>query len=898
MKSFPFRPPLFASLIMTIVGTFSQYSAMGAMITVSPGDNTSLDGTIDHSQDNVVMSGGNLHLTNGTKLGGSGASLPGVDMTGGNLTMDGGTSMSGSLNLDNRAAADVGKIGTGSAVLYNVLALGQSSVALDNVQVTSNDYHAIDLAGQSHMSATAQTHVIGGAEWIGVLLKEQATASFDGSAISAGLIGISANDQSATTLSGSTVAAAGGGVQVADGANVTISGGSLTTTNTRGAGNGAGMLLDFDAFGAEVIGVSSASGSPSLTLSNTTIKVNRGLANTGLGMIADDGAHPVITANNSVIHADGYGAVFDQNPGGTNPGTGVSTLNLNNTTLQADNQDAIWVQQNSQAVINLVGQNTKLLAGAGKDVLRSDAGSTTTMTVDGSNVTGNVVNNGGATHISLVNQGSWSGSMQGTTDIALASGTNWNMAGSSVITQAMDNAGTVTLSDSGSTTRNTLTVGNYTSNDGTLVFNSLLAGDDSPTDKLHIQGDSNGTSNVVVTNLGGQGAQTQNGIPLIHVDGTANGDFQKKGRIVAGAYEYNLLHSADKKDWFLASELIQPDNFTYNSDSPIPLYRPEAGSYIANQAAANTMFITRLRDRQGETRYIDPVTGQAGVTTLWLRQVGSHNGFHSGPENQLKTQSNTYVAQLGGELANGSTDGHDSWHLGVMGGYGQNHSDTIATTTKYQAKGTVTGYSVGAYATWLANDADRTGPYVDTWLQYGWFDNKVDGDQLSGESYKSSGFTASMETGYTFNIGHSGGGENPTYYYIEPNIQAIWMDVRRNDHRESNGTETSGADEGNLQSRVGTRFFINGHNKIDNGKNRSFQPFVEVNWIHNTRQFAVNMDGVNISQNGATDIGELKLGVEGQISKAVQLWGNVGQQMGDKGYNNTTAILGIKYSFR
>lgn len=41
-----------------------------------------------------------------------------------------------------------------------------------------------------------------------------------------------------------------------------------------------------------------------------------------------------------------------------------------------------------------------------------------------------------------------------------------------------------------------------------------------------------------------------------------------------------------------------------------PVLRPDAGSYVANLAAANTLFVTRLNDRAGETRYIDPVTEQ------------------------------------------------------------------------------------------------------------------------------------------------------------------------------------------------------------------------------------------------------------------------------------------------
>ncbi|MWP28226.1 autotransporter outer membrane beta-barrel domain-containing protein, partial [Escherichia coli] len=36
---------------------------------------------------------------------------------------------------------------------------------------------------------------------------------------------------------------------------------------------------------------------------------------------------------------------------------------------------------------------------------------------------------------------------------------------------------------------------------------------------------------------------------------------------------------------------------------------------------------------------------------------------------------------------------------------------------------------------------------------------------------------------------------------------------------------------------------------------------------------------------------------EGQITSHLNMWGNVGVQVGDKGYNNTSAMLGLKYTF-
>lgn len=68
------------------------------------------------------------------------------------------------------------------------------------------------------------------------------------------------------------------------------------------------------------------------------------------------------------------------------------------------------------------------------------------------------------------------------------------------------------------------------------------------------------------------------------------------------------------------------------------------------------MFVTRLHDRLGETQYIDALTGEQKVTSMWMRHVGGHNNWRDG-SGQLKTQSNRYVLQLGATLRNGARVG-------------------------------------------------------------------------------------------------------------------------------------------------------------------------------------------------------------------------------------------------
>ncbi|EJQ2632782.1 autotransporter outer membrane beta-barrel domain-containing protein [Escherichia coli] len=38
-------------------------------------------------------------------------------------------------------------------------------------------------------------------------------------------------------------------------------------------------------------------------------------------------------------------------------------------------------------------------------------------------------------------------------------------------------------------------------------------------------------------------------------------------------------------------------------------------------------------------------------------------------------------------------------------------------------------------------------------------------------------------------------------------------------------------------------------------------------------------------------------GVEAKVNNNLSLWGNVGVQLGDKGYSDTQGMLGVKYSW-
>ncbi len=450
---------------------------------------------------------------------------------------------------------------------------------------------------------------------------------------------------------------------------------------------------------------------------------------------------------------------------------------------------------------------------------------------------------------------------------------------------SLTNGGVIQLA--GKNIGNTLTVnGDYTGG-GTLVINAVLNDDSSATDKLIVTGNTSGETGVIVNNIRGKGQQTVNGIEVVNVGGLSDGTFKLNNRAVAGAYEYFLhkdgVETADG-NWYLRSQLpstvdpVDPVNPTPTDN----IIRPEAGSYMANMAAASKMFNLRLEDREG----------RAENSSMWLRQVGSRTKFRD-TTGQSRTVTNTYVVQGGAEVWGSHFNDNDRLGIGLMAAYGNASSKTGSNRTGYSAKGTVDGYSTGVYATWYQDAASLNGVYVDSWMQYSWLNGEVKGDQLSSESYNIDGLSASVETGYRMPVYQ---GKNSDVY-VTPQAQVTWSGIKADDHREINGTRVTSSGDNNIQTRLGVKVSRDGVSDGDMGKDKLFTVYAEANWLNNSQQAGAVLNGVEVKQSGGRNLAELKLGTEGQLNKNVNLWTNVAQQLGDDGYSDTTLTVGFKYKF-
>lgn len=483
-----------------------------------------------------------------------------------------------------------------------------------------------------------------------------------------------------------------------------------------------------------------------------------------------------------------------------------------------------------------------------------------------------------------------------TSIVTLRNGTIWNLTGNSNLTTLTNDSSQILFAPPASSAGpfKTLTVNQYNGVNGLIGLNTVLAADDSPSDKLVIDGGSaTGRTGLRITNAGGAGAVTlHNGIMVVDTTNggtTATDSFALAQRAVAGPYEYRLFRGSvdgtNPQAWYLRSE---KDPVPVPPGPPEPLYRPEVAAYLANQRLAGQMFVHSLHDRLGEPQYVEDQgfrPDEDKPRSGWLRVVGKWEGSHS-KDGNFKVDTDMFLLHGGAELAKWKVAGEtDRLHLGLMASYGYSSSDATASGNPATAHGKVEGFSVGAYGTWYQNDEHKLGTYVDTWFQYGWFDNKVEGDTLPTVKYHAQGWAISGELGYAMPLRND--------WVIEPQGQLIYVSYSERDISEPNGTRIAGADSNGLITRLGVRT----HRTYVRDDGRKWQPYVTLNWWHTSTDSSIQFNTVPVGSLYPANRYELKLGLNTTISKRWTGWANVAGAWGAQSFHQYAARVGAKYTW-
>ncbi len=519
--------------------------------------------------------------------------------------------------------------------------------------------------------------------------------------------------------------------------------------------------------------------------------------------------------------------------------------------------------------------------------------------------------------VSIGQDSRWRGASDIVGTLTLTQGGHWDMTEASTVAQLSVSNSSISFNH-GDGAFKTLTVnGDYAGDNALLQMNTVLGDDASSTDRLHVRGNTSGQTLIEVTNVGGQGAESQNGIALVVVDGRSDGQFALAGRAVGGAHEYFLHHgsSASQNDgnWYLRSSLaVEPpvDPGTDPVDpivdpiidpivdpiiDPIidpvapPIYRPEVGAYLGNQSAATGLFAHGMHQRMGGQNLSMRLESDGRLGAAWAR-AGSAQSRARLASGQLEVRNESNVLQVGTDLVRWGSNSRGV--AGVMAATGKASSHSRSSITGYGADGEVKGQALGAYASWFQHPAEAEGAYVDGWVQAARFNNRVQGDAVATERYDSRTLSGSVEAGYAFKV-HAGA---RNAVFVEPQVQLTYTDhaMDGGQHVERNGTQVVSRRAGGLETRVGVRAF--GH--ATTGEGNRIQPFVAANWIHAPAAGnAMAFNNEVIAGGQPQDAYELKGGVQLQMGRGWTGWGELGAAQGAGGYRNRGIQLGMKYSW-
>jgi outer membrane autotransporter protein len=312
---------------------------------------------------------------------------------------------------------------------------------------------------------------------------------------------------------------------------------------------------------------------------------------------------------------------------------------------------------------------------------------------------------------------------------------------------------------------------------------------------------------------------------------------------------------------------------------------PLAGAYNSNAWAANTMFQLELSDRINS--YLHDET-RPDQTSAWIQYSGSRIRLHGGGDDG-RTQGDKSTVLMGFDLLAHPSGSRGQLTAGVMGGYGHFQGDTRVPQWGEPISGKLDGHGAGLYGTYQNDVVAQEGFYVDSWVLWNQFKNRVHGGDVSAESYRSKGMTASVELGSRIPLAE----RNRVTYVLQPHVQSIYQHVRSNPFTQSDGARVEFLNGARFQTAFGLRAAAH----IPTGSTAVITPYVSARWLHTTRGYGVRIDGVTTRMDSGRNLAQLKLGIQGEVSSRLTLNANLFHNTGNQGMRQTGGNLMMNYRY-
>ncbi|MEN4918953.1 autotransporter outer membrane beta-barrel domain-containing protein [Achromobacter spanius] len=579
---------------------------------------------------------------------------------------------------------------------------------------------------------------------------------------------------------------------------------------------------------------------------------------------------------------------------------------------------------------------------------------------DASLMTGDVVADSGAIDIALKKASVLTGALVARTgqidSMSVDNTSAWNVRADSAL-GTLTNTGTVRFAAPNAQSGfKTLTVNNYAGG-GTLVMNTQLGDDTSPTDKLVIDGGTtSGTTGLRIMNANGTGGQTQQGIRLVqainggtttadafHLDSKSTGFRASTGTVALRGYDYSLVKGGNQgveSDWYLTStyqpgtvspiipELpgvtpapdpgtpptpsvpVDPDPLQPPVDPVLPVtpsqpappagaqftnVSPESGAYVGNQLAATRMFMHQLKDRDDGSVLSGVDADGKARDGVWIRANGTRQDRLRMNRGDVNVDTDSSMVQIGGDVLHAPLGKDGQLVAGVMAGYGDARAHSRSRLMLPGSNDTVGADAQGKVRGYSAGVYATA--YADSATRMGAYaDSWLQYGRYSNQISSELGAASYRSNTWTVSV--------ETGYAFAPfapdsALSAMVVVPQAQiayTHYDAKDVSLPGVTyKGDSTGAVNTRAGVRVYPFGMARAGAPVRPFVEANWLHGTDNPQANTGAGTFGAVPPRNGAELKVGAQGRIGKSTSLTGYVSGQSGSGGQRGFGGMLNLSY---